>query len=176
MKKKVYISHGWGTKGETQWLFWLKQKLERRGIEAIIQELPRQELDNKEWLAELQYKSGIGEEDTYFVRHNFGCLTLARYIERMLDITQHRTLLVAGMLPMRSVPALPGSKMLIRHGGAADNHSRMKGNAALPQLLVVVEKVVEGLEGEDGRPLLSRKVIPADQSYFKRTLRWIAGR
>ncbi len=100
MKKKVLISYIWDDRSDEKWLFWLKKQLESKNFEVTFSELKKdvfKRTDQATWIASLQNIHGVKGENTHFVSHDPGCLTILNYLE-YLD--KHNktdpTLLVAG--------------------------------------------------------------------------------
>jgi predicted alpha/beta hydrolase family esterase len=100
MKKKVLISYIWQDRSDEKWLFWLKKLLESKNFEVTFSELPKDVVkasNQSTWIANLQKIHNISGENTHFVAHDPGCLTILNYLE-YLD--KHNkadpTLLVAG--------------------------------------------------------------------------------
>ena len=83
-KKRVVIAHGWLAGPTYAWFPWLKQKLEERGFEVIIPELPDAKYPKLEkWLPALAEAVGVADGETYFVGHSMGCQAILRYMETL---------------------------------------------------------------------------------------------
>ena len=84
MAKRVFIIHGWGGNPNEGWLPWLKRELEVRGFLVSVPEMPDADEPRVEtWVPYLTSQVGTPDEDTYFVGHSIGCLTILKYLERM---------------------------------------------------------------------------------------------
>lgn len=96
--KRVYIIHGWEGSPDINWFPWLKSQLEKRGFEVFVPQLPdstNPKLDS--WLTYLKkYTQNLGE-NTIFVGHSLGCITILRLLEN-LDKKVGGAVLVAGFV------------------------------------------------------------------------------
>ncbi len=82
--KKVYIIHGWEGFPENHWFPWLRKKLEEKGFEVIIPEMPNpEEPDIKEWVGKLQAIVKDINGKTYFIGHSIGCQAIMRFLETL---------------------------------------------------------------------------------------------
>lgn len=81
---KVYIVHGYAASPADHWFRWLERELEHRGAEVSIVDLPdAQAPDPVAWQQALAVQLGALDEDTYFVAHSLGGITLLRYLESL---------------------------------------------------------------------------------------------
>ncbi len=86
--KRVFIVHGWEGYPEEGWFPWLKTKLEEKGFQVFVPQLPdaaNPRIYN--WVPALKNAVGIPDEETYFVGHSMGCQTIARYLESLPEGT-----------------------------------------------------------------------------------------
>lgn len=84
MTSRVFIVHGWEGSPEGNWFPWLKQTLEKRGIEALVPQMPDPKTPTQEeWLRKLDEVVDVPDSDTYFVGHSLGCITILRYLQHM---------------------------------------------------------------------------------------------
>lgn len=75
-KKRVFITHGYQSSPDRNWFFWLKETLEKKGIEVFIPALSNPEAPVREvWLECLDKAVGNIDEHTFFVAHSLGCIT-----------------------------------------------------------------------------------------------------
>ena len=84
MKKRVFIIHGYGARPSDNWFPWLKEKLEKKGFDSIVPQMP--DTDNptlKKWLPHLQSLVGQCDENTFFVGHSLGTITILKYLESL---------------------------------------------------------------------------------------------
>lgn len=81
--KRVFIIHGWTGKPNEHWLPWLAHELEQKGFEVHSPEMPETDTPKTEpWISYFKKQVGVADEDTYFVGHSIGCLTILRYLEK----------------------------------------------------------------------------------------------
>lgn len=79
--KHVYIVHGYGATPANHWFGWLQEQLAADGITADILEMPAPLSPNlQEWLEHLSSKAKLLNQDTYFVAHSLGCVSLLKYL------------------------------------------------------------------------------------------------
>jgi predicted alpha/beta hydrolase family esterase len=84
MSKKVFIIHGYGGYPEKNWFPWLKESLEKQGIETTVPAMPNTENPQlSEWLPHLQSVIGEPDGDTYLVGHSLGCITALQYLNSL---------------------------------------------------------------------------------------------
>ena len=98
MRKRVFIVHGWDGYPEEGWFPWLKQKLQAKGFDVYVPQLPDAGNPRIEsWVPKLAEVVGIADENTYFVGHSMGCQTIARYLESLPnDVMVGGAVFVAG--------------------------------------------------------------------------------
>jgi len=86
MAKRVFIIHGWEGAPDSNWFPWLRSKLEGRGMEVHVPQMP-DSYNPKQgpWLEALAALVGRADEETYFVGHSLGCITILRYLESMRE-------------------------------------------------------------------------------------------
>ena len=96
--KRVFIIHGYTGYPDKNWFPWLKSELEKLGVQAIVLSMPHTEAPQlSEWLPYLQTQVGVADEETYFVGHSLGCVTIFRYLESLSEgIKIGGVVLVAG--------------------------------------------------------------------------------
>ncbi|MEK3899243.1 RBBP9/YdeN family alpha/beta hydrolase [Paenibacillus sp. FSL R7-0179] len=79
--KHVYIVHGYGATPANHWFGWLQKRLDADGITSDILEMPTPLSPNlQEWLEHLSSKAKLLNQDTYFVAHSLGCVSLLKYL------------------------------------------------------------------------------------------------
>ena len=97
--KRVFIIHGWEGNSENNWFPWLKNRLEGRGFEVIIPDMPGTDTPVKSvWLKTLQDLIVNPDENTYLVGHSMGCQVIQRYLESLSDGVVGGTVFVAGWI------------------------------------------------------------------------------
>lgn len=79
--KRIVLVHGWGGKPDSNWLPWLKSKMEEKGFTVAAPEMPNTDHPNlMAWIAKLSEIIGMPEENCYLVGHSLGCITILRYL------------------------------------------------------------------------------------------------
>lgn len=84
MAKRVFLLHGWEGSPHSNWLPWLKSRLEEQKIKVSVPALPdpyNPKLDF--WLDTLSKTVGNPDENIYLVGHSLGCITILRYLENL---------------------------------------------------------------------------------------------
>ncbi|MBI2054552.1 MAG: serine hydrolase family protein [Candidatus Sungbacteria bacterium] len=82
MPKRVFIIHGWDGRPDGCWLPWLKRELEAHGFSVFTPAMPNPNAPRVEtWVTYLAKQVGTPNEETYFVGHSIGCLTILKYLE-----------------------------------------------------------------------------------------------
>lgn len=84
MPKRVFIIHGWEATPRSHWFPWLKVELEDRGFQVSVPAMPhskKPKLDK--WLTRLKKMVGQPDEETYFVGHSLGVITILRFLETL---------------------------------------------------------------------------------------------
>ena len=80
--QRVFIVHRWSGGPNDDWRPWLKKKLEERGYEVFVPEMPDTEVPVIEkWLSHLRDVVGTPDANTYFIGHSIGCQTILRYLQ-----------------------------------------------------------------------------------------------
>lgn len=82
--KKVYIIHGYTGYPDKNWFPWLKSELEKLGAEVKVLAMPHTEAPQySEWLPYIKSKVINPDENTYFVGHSLGCITILQYLNNL---------------------------------------------------------------------------------------------
>jgi predicted alpha/beta hydrolase family esterase len=84
--QKLYVIHGYGSGPNQNWFPWLKSEVERMGVEVNVLTMP----DTNspiclEWVGHLESVATNPNEDTYFVGHSLGCITILRYLNNLSE-------------------------------------------------------------------------------------------
>src|SRR3989344_6374953 len=83
-KKRVFIIHGWVGKPDRHWYPWLKAQLESNDIEVAVPAMPNTEEPKLAvWLKKIKETVKKNDEETYFIGHSLGAVTILRYIEKL---------------------------------------------------------------------------------------------
>jgi len=103
--KKIILVHGWGGNPKNAWFPWLKRELEKLGDEVIVPSMPNSsEPDVSFWV---EYLTGISDsidENTYFVGHSIGCLTIIKYLENLSkNVKIGGVIFVAGFFTLQNL-------------------------------------------------------------------------
>mgnify|MGYP001566021351 FL=1 len=81
---RVFLIHGWDGRPENHWIPYLSLDLKANGFEVNAPQMPNAgEPKVKEWLSFLKDYVGKPDNDTYFIGHSLGCITVARYLESL---------------------------------------------------------------------------------------------
>ncbi len=95
--KKVIIIHGWEGSPQADWFPWLKKELKAKGFVVEVPAMPDTMHPTLEsWLVHLKKVTGEPNENTYFVGHSLGVITILRYLESLEDKKVGGIVLVAG--------------------------------------------------------------------------------
>jgi len=82
--KKIILVHGWEGNPNKDWFQWLKHELEAKNFQVFIPTMPDTMNPKKDaWVSHLVKTIGIPDEETYFVGHSLGCITILRYLETL---------------------------------------------------------------------------------------------
>jgi predicted alpha/beta hydrolase family esterase len=103
MNKRVFIIHGWGGGPEGGCIPWLKDELEKQGLEVIAPQMPDTENPSiGKWVSYLADLVGSPNENTYFVGHSIGCQTIMRYLQT-IDAKVDGVLFIAGWFVLENL-------------------------------------------------------------------------
>jgi predicted alpha/beta hydrolase family esterase len=155
MKKKVLISYIWHDRSDEKWLFWLKKQLERKNFDVSFSELPKEVAKAQNQAAlitSLQKTHAISEENTHYVAHDPGCLTILSYLEYLNTHNKtDPTLLIAG-IPKESSYTIPNSAGNIKKLEApkaiiiGSKDQELQLSALNIKLIVIYSGVIEELQ------------------------------
>jgi len=106
-KINVYVVHGYTASSDRNWFPWLKSRLEERGIDVTVFDMPHSHAPNAgawdEWLASHITRCN---ENTILVGHSLGCIALLRYLNNQPEsLKVNGVAFVSGFL--EPVPTLP---------------------------------------------------------------------
>ncbi|PHM63984.1 esterase [Xenorhabdus stockiae] len=86
--KKVIIIHGYTASPSSNWFPWLKEVLTEQGAEVIVPEMPESLSPTPEgWARKLMEIAPNVDDNTIFIGHSLGCVTLLRHLEAIKDTT-----------------------------------------------------------------------------------------
>lgn len=84
MTKRVILIHGWHGSPDENWFPWLKRELEKMKFEVIVPEMSSKDWPIKEeWVAKIKEVVVKPDDQTYFVAHSLGCISILRYLEEL---------------------------------------------------------------------------------------------
>jgi uncharacterized protein len=87
--KNVYIIHGYGASPVHHWFPWLKKELEKENVKVVILDLPTPSSPNSiEWSNALEEQMKLIDENSYFIAHSLGCITLLKFLESLPNTTK----------------------------------------------------------------------------------------
>jgi hypothetical protein len=82
--KRVFLIHGLGGHPEENWLPWLKNELEKKGLKVIVPAMPDTSHPKQSaWVKHLAATVGTPDKDCIFVGHSLGCTAILRYLETL---------------------------------------------------------------------------------------------
>lgn len=110
-KKKVFFVQGHGISSPTEVTDWpseLGRELNKNGFDFIPLTMPNPMYpDVHEWLNYLNLQNIQIDENTYFVGHSLGCITLCRYLEKLAgNSVAGGCVFVAGFSSFPDIPLL----------------------------------------------------------------------
>jgi predicted alpha/beta hydrolase family esterase len=127
VKTQIVIRYKWSERSEEKWLFWLKKKLEQLQCEVMMLPIAEKEFSfHKNWIEHIQSTHGINEQDTYFIEHDPGCLTILKYVERLVKVSKPESaLLIAGFNLSQATQSDSTEVQLYRGQGDAKEDVRL---------------------------------------------------
>ena len=82
VRKRVYVVHGYNASPTSHWFPWMKERLSDRGVAVDILKMPNSSApDLEEWTEHLSRSCELNE-DSFFIAHSLGTITLLRYLEQ----------------------------------------------------------------------------------------------
>lgn len=87
--KRVIIVHGWAGDPTGNWFPWLKSELIKESVEVLSLSMPDSEHPDQDvWVDYIKENVKNPDENTYFVGHSLGGITILRYLESLPDATK----------------------------------------------------------------------------------------
>jgi len=108
MSKRLFIIHGWEADPNCNWFPWLKREASKVGFEVFVPAMPNTEHPVRaEWIAYLKELVGAVDENTYFVGHSLGVITILKFLEQIpAGQKAAMAILAAGFSESLGVPEL----------------------------------------------------------------------
>ena len=79
--KRIYIIHGYAASPAHHWFPWLADKLAAEGHQVHILPMPNADNpDAQRWIQFLEEQVQDPDENTFFVAHSLGCISLLRHL------------------------------------------------------------------------------------------------
>lgn len=79
--RTAIVVHRWFGSPECDWIPWLREELEQKGVKVIVPEMPDPNTPRIEtWVPFLSDLAKDADDDFYFVGHSVGCQTILRYL------------------------------------------------------------------------------------------------
>ncbi len=95
---RVYIIHGYTASSRANWFPWLKNQLEFNGIETHIPDMPFSDYPQLDlWLKCMREKAAVIDENTIFIGHSLGCITVLRFLSEK-NVKIKGAILVSGFI------------------------------------------------------------------------------
>lgn len=78
----VVIVHGWCGHSKENWFPWIKDSLEKKGIETIVPSFPDSSKPVlKDWLAEMERYKSVLNENSVLIGHSLGAPTICKFLQ-----------------------------------------------------------------------------------------------
>jgi predicted alpha/beta hydrolase family esterase len=92
---KIILIHGLAATKKSNWFPWLEKTVYHNlGLSVQSISLPHSKIPNSDkWLGSLNKEIRNPDENTFFIAHSLGCITLLKYIEGLPD-----TIVVGGVI------------------------------------------------------------------------------
>ena len=84
--KRAYIIHGWGGDSTSDWVPWLREELEEKGITATAPDMPNPNAPTiAEWTGTLHTLITSPDAETFIIGHSIGCQAIVRYLSSLQE-------------------------------------------------------------------------------------------
>jgi hypothetical protein len=84
--KRAYIIHRWGGDSTSDWVPWLREELEEKGIAATAPDMPNPNTPTiTEWTNTLHTLITSPDAETFIIGHSVGCQAIVRYISSLQE-------------------------------------------------------------------------------------------
>ena len=82
--KRAYIIHRWGGDSTSDWVPWLREELEEKGITAVAPDMPNPNAPTiAEWTSMLNNLITAPDQETCIIGHSVGCQAIVRYLSSL---------------------------------------------------------------------------------------------
>ena len=107
-QKRIIFVQGFGDYSDRKWPKWLGQEAVKNDFEFLNMQMPDPMIPELySWLEALQKEKNNLNEDTYFVGHSLGCITIVRFLETLpKKIKVGGCIFVAGFCDFPKIPLL----------------------------------------------------------------------
>lgn len=98
-KYKIYVIHGYTASADSNWFPYLKNELESENIEVIILNMPNSQAPKlTEWISHMENSIKEYDENTIFIGHSLGCVTILNYLNKLLSKKIKGLFLISGFI------------------------------------------------------------------------------
>jgi len=106
-KHKIYLIHGYTASPDSNWFQDFKKKLENENIEICILNMPNSQNPKlSEWINHLEKSINDINEQTIFVGHSLGCVTILNFLNNSNATKIKGLFLVSGFVESSPISAL----------------------------------------------------------------------
>lgn len=82
--QRIFIVHGYAASIQDHWFNWLKAQMEAKGATVSVLSLPNSANPvPQEWIQAIDEQVTAPDQNTYFVGHSLGCITVLRYLDQI---------------------------------------------------------------------------------------------
>ncbi len=106
-KFNIYIIHGYTASKNSNWFPYLKKKLERNNVVVNILNMPNSQKPRfNEWINHLEKQITDYDENTIFIGHSLGCVTILNYLNKNISKRIKGLYLISGFVEKTPIPEL----------------------------------------------------------------------
>ena len=108
MKKyNIYLIHGYTASPDSNWFQDFKKNIEKEHIEISILNMPNSQSPKlKEWIDYMENSIKEIDENTIFIGHSLGCVTILNFLSNSNTTKIKGLFLVSGFVESSPIPAL----------------------------------------------------------------------
>ncbi len=104
---KCYIIHGYTASANSNWFPYLKAELQSENIEVEILDMPNSNTPKLvEWLNHLKKSIQTFNDNTIFIGHSLGCITILYYLNKYFHNKVKALYLISGFVENTPIPEL----------------------------------------------------------------------